>query len=169
LISGCAFTPHVQSDEYKQVELIFEPFDWVAFLEDERTIPHVEKIDSWQYMIHHAKPLDPFILIHEGREVICYEVENHKEVLKQLYHGRLMANVALQMEKGWRAEREEKHHIIRMSQLNEVQVKSLLKLWTAAEDRNQKLERKIMIDGVLHKLTILGIIAGVIMFALVAL
>jgi membrane protein involved in colicin uptake len=48
-------------------------------------------------------------------------------------------------------------------------MKKVLALWTMAEDRNQKLERKIMIDGVLHKITVVGLVAGALLFAIIAL
>ena len=167
--SGCAITPHIESEEYKQVEQLAQPFDWAAFLADERKIPDVEKMDGWQHMIYNAKELDPRIFDIEGEEWICHTPENYKEVLKQLYHGRLGWDIAEQMQKGWEQERELKHYAIKIATLDGVQMKKVLALWTMAEDRNQKLERKIMIDGILHRLTVVGIVAGVIMFALVAL
>jgi hypothetical protein len=169
LSSGCAITPHIQSEEFKQVEQLAQPFDWAAFLADEGKIPDVETMDGWQHMIHHAKELDPHIFNIEGEEWICHTTENYREVTKQLYHGRLGWEIAKQMQKGWEQERELKHYAIKIATLDGVQMKKVLALWTAAEDRNQKLERKIMIDGILHKLTVVGIVAGVIMFALVAL
>ncbi|NOQ49091.1 MAG: hypothetical protein GQ553_00280 [Nitrosomonadaceae bacterium] len=169
LTSGCALTPHIQSEEYKQVELLAQPFDWAEFLADERKIPSVEKMDGWQYMIHKAKELDPQILDIEGEELICHTSENYREVVKQLYHGRLGWDIAAQMQKGWEQERELKHYAIKISKLDGLQMKKVLALWTMAEDRNQKLERKIMIDGVLHKITVIGLVAGAILFAIIAL
>ncbi len=169
LTSGCAITPHIQSDEYKQVAQLAQPFDWAQFLADERKIPNVKKMDGWLFKVHKAEALDPRLLDVEGEELICYTSEAYRDVLKHLYHGRLGWEIAEQMQIGWEKERELKHYAIRIARLDGVQMKKVLALWTMAEDRNQKLERKIIIDGVLHKLTVVGLVAGMLLFAIVAL
>lgn len=169
LTSGCAITPHIQSEEYKQVELLAQPFDWAEFLADERKIPSVEKMDGWLFKVHDAKELDPELLTIEGEEKFCFDEDGYRNALKHWTHGRLGWEVARQMEKGWIAERELKHYAIRIAKLDGLQMKKVLALWTMAEDRNQKLERKIMIDGVLHKITVVGLVAGALLFAIIAL
>ncbi len=168
-LSGCATVPFNQGQQYKQVEELAKGFDWDSLLTDERKIPEVSKMDGWQYLVHKAKALEPVKITQHGIVYIAYTEENHRELLKQLIHGRLGWSIAADMQKGWEKEREEKHYIVRIAKLDNIQAKSVLKLWAAAEDRNQKLERKIMIDGVLHKLSIVGIIAGMLLFAVVAL
>lgn len=168
-LSGCATVPFNQGQQYKQVEELSKGFDWDSLLTDERKIPEVSKMDGWQHLVHKAKALEPVKITQHGIVYIAYTEENHRELLKQLIHGRLGWSIAADMQKGWEKEREEKHYIVRIAKLDNIQAKSVLKLWAASEDRNQKLERKIMIDGVLHKLSIVGIIAGMLLFAVVAL
>ena len=168
-LSGCATVPFNQGQQYKQVEELSKGFDWDSLLTDERKIPEVSKMDGWQYLVHDAKALEPVKITESGIVYIAYTEENHRELLKQLIHGRLGWSIAADMQKGWEKEREQKHYIVRIAKLDNIQAKSVLKLWAAAEDRNQKLERKIMIDGVLHKLSIIGMVAGMLLFAVVAL
>jgi hypothetical protein len=168
-VSGCATVPFNQGEQYKQVEQLAKGFDWDSLISNERKIPSVSKMDAWQFRVHKAKALGPVEITKNGITYIAYTEENHRELLKQLIHGRLGWSIATDMQKGWEKEREEKHYIVRIAKLDNIQAQSVLKLWASAEDRNQALERKIMIDGVMHKITIFGIIAGLLLFAIVAL
>ena len=168
-LSGCATVPFNQGEQYKQVEQLSKGFDWDSLLSDERKIPEVSKMDGWQFLVHDAEALEPVKITKNGVVYIAYTEENHRELLKQLIHGRLGWSIAADMQKGWEKEREEKHYIVRIAKLDNIQTQSVLKLWASAEDRNQALERKIMIDGVMHKITIFGIVAGLLLFAIVAL
>jgi len=169
-LSGCATVPFSDTDRFKQVAELAQPFDYASLLADERKIPEVSKMDGWQYLVHDAKALEPFKVTKNGVTYVAYTEENHREVLKQLLHGRLGWSIAADMQKAWEKEREEKHYIIKIAMLDGYQSQQILKLWASAEDRNAKLERKIMIDGVLHKLTVFGmLVGGLLLFSLVAL
>ena len=169
--SSCAtIPPFIESSQYKQVLELTQSFDWNSLLEDERKIPEVTKMDGWQFLVHDAKKLEPIKLVAEGKTYIAYTEKNHRELLKQLLHGRLGWSIAMDMQKAWEKEREEKHYIIKMAKLEGIQMQQVLKLWAGAEDRNKALERRIMIDGVLHKLTVFGMLAGgILLFTLIAL
>ncbi|MCK5292827.1 MAG: hypothetical protein KAR39_12530, partial [Thermoplasmata archaeon] len=93
-LSGCATVPFNQGEQYKQVQQLSKGFDWDALLTDERKIPEVSKMDGWQYLVHDAEALLPIKLTKDGITYIAYTEENHRELLKQLIHGRLGWSIA---------------------------------------------------------------------------
>lgn len=157
-LSSCAapkFTPPQQFDDYK--------VDWDKIAQF-HTIPSVKKMDEWIKKVHDAKPLNPKIIEYEGETYIAYTVDNHRELLKQLIHGRLGWAIAEDMKKQLETNQEVLKQVIALAKLVELKSEMYRSLWIDAENKYLQLEYQVKIDNIIHKVSFAAFIVATLAF-----
>lgn len=161
-LASCAapkFTPPPQFND--------TPVDWDK-IATFRTIPSVEKMDEWMKKVHDAKPLEPRIIEYEGETYIAYTIDNHRELLKQLIHGRLGWAIAEDMRKQLESNQEVLKQVVTLAKLVELKSQMYRSLWVDSENKYLQLEYQVKIDNIVHKVTFGAFIVAILAFLALA-
>lgn len=146
-LASCAVAPYQPPPEFTDV-----PIDWDRIVQF-HTIPNVEIMDQWAKKVHDAKPLEPIILEKDGQTYIAYTVENHRELLKQLHHGRLGWSIAEDMRKQLEINQEVLRQVVLLAKIIEQKQQLYRSMWIDAKTQYLQLEHQVKIDNVIHKVT----------------
>lgn len=138
------------------------PIDFDAIVQM-HTVPNVQKMDAWAEKIHKAAALNPVIIEKDGVTYIAYTVEDHRELLKQLHHGRLGWSIAEDMKKQLVINQQVLQQVVLLAKIIDVKSQLYRGMWINAETKYMQLEYQVKIDNIIHKVSMGGLILGFIL------
>jgi hypothetical protein len=144
-LTSCAVAPFQPPKQFDDPVI-----DWDAITKF-HTIPNVEKMDQWAKKIHDAKALEPQLKVIDGKEYICYTVENHRELLKQLHHGRFAWSLAEDFRKQLEINQAVMQQVVILAKIIEQKSQLYRGMWIDSESRYLQLEHQVKIDNIIHK------------------
>jgi len=160
LLSSCAAPQLKQEDVYKPPAVEWQKYDDLL-----RKIPNVQKMDSWLVRVHKGKTpkFKKCTNAEDGLQYVCLTEEDFTELLKILEHGRLGWDTASDLQHIAELQQEVVKQVIALSKIIEEQRDLYRDRYIDSENRYLALEHEVKINNVMHKITTLGLIGGLIM------
>jgi len=163
LLASCAPGQYIPPKQFDDPVI-----DWDKIVKF-HTIPNVQKMDAWAQKVHKAEALEPKILEVDGVTYIAYTVENHREVLKQLHHGRLGWSIAEDMKKQLVINQEVLRQVVLLAKIIEQKQQLYRSMWIDAKTQYLQLEYKVRIDNIIHKVQMGAFLIALITIGFLAL